>query len=153
MCCAMTVTAPCSPYLIPGYALLLLFLHQLWCSLAPTWALSVSQNQSTVLWRFRELNWLPEGQESLGRCRRGGGWVGRGRQRESKGQHQPWGSCKLPGQPGCWVPWAVPPKKTETPTLGQRVSLSGSSTEEHTCSCGWRGTQVSRRIFLFLCFL
>lgn len=39
-------------------------------------------------------------------------------------------------------PWAVLPKMC-TPEV--TVSLSGSSTEEHTRSCGWKGTRVSRR--------
>lgn len=46
--CARTVRTPCSPYLTPGYALLV-FSPQLWCSLAPSWAPSASQNQSSFL--------------------------------------------------------------------------------------------------------
>ena len=70
--------------------------------------------------------------------------MGRGRQQErampALGQLQAARAAWLLGPLGC------PPKKTYTPNQGQRVSLFGSGTEEHTRSCAWGRTQVSRKI-------
>lgn len=123
MCCATTVTAPCSPYLIPGYALLLLFLHQLWCSLAPTWAPSVSQNQSTVLWRFRELNWLPRGPGEPGKVQGRGvaGWEGEGRGR-ARGNTSPGAAASCQGSLAAGS-LGLSPQKTQRPLPKVRESV------------------------------
>jgi len=81
--CARAAIAPFSPHLTPVYALLL-FLHQLWCSLAPSWAPSASQSQSTISRRLCKLNWLPRGPGEPGEMQEGVAgweWEGNGRTR------------------------------------------------------------------------
>lgn len=114
-------------------------LHQLWCSLAPSWAPSAIQNQSTVSWWFCELSWLPRGPGEPGAVQ--GGWLGgKGKAVGEQGATPALGrlraarAARLLAPLSCPLPQKKPPN---IPKQGQRVSLFGSSTEE---------TQVSRRI-------
>lgn len=95
--CARTVTAPCS-LCLHLTALLPLFLHLLWSSLTPSRTPSRVKNQSTIFRRFHELG----GPGEPGRCRSGG--------LDGNGKATREGAVSALGQPGWWVPWAVPPK-------------------------------------------